>query len=116
MDSIDLRELQVVVKQGLRNDVEDVLPLRRTQTDASRSITHSLDTVEFTQHPSKRGRGCGYRGEDETLGPGVAHLNLLQRSHYCLHLCRVASLQPAGNRRFVHTHTYGIKQCERVFS
>lgn len=34
-----------------------------------------------------------YRGEDETLGPGVSYLDLLQGSHYCLHFCRVASLK-----------------------
>lgn len=37
-----------------------------------------------------------YRGEDETLGPGVGHLNLLQRSHYCFHFGRVASLTTTG--------------------
>lgn len=34
-----------------------------------------------------------YRGEDETLGPRVRHLDLLQRSQHSLHLGGVASLR-----------------------
>lgn len=34
-----------------------------------------------------------YRGEDETLGPGVLHLDLLQGFKYGLHLGGVASLR-----------------------
>lgn len=35
--SIDLREFHVVVKQGLGDDVQDALPLRRRQRETSRS-------------------------------------------------------------------------------
>lgn len=39
-----------------------------------------------------------YRGEDETLGPRISHLNLLQCSHYCLHFGGMASLRTAGRK------------------
>lgn len=39
-----------------------------------------------------------YRGEDETLGPRISHLNLLQCSHYCLHFGGMASLRTTGRK------------------
>lgn len=41
---------------------------------------------------------CRYRGEDQTLGPGVRHLDLLQGSEHGLHLGRVASLRDEGEK------------------
>lgn len=42
-----------------------------------------------------------YRGEDETLGPGVGDLNLLQSSHNRLHFGRVASLKSTGRGKLL---------------
>lgn len=49
-----------------------------------------------------------YRREDETLGPGVGHLNLLQRSHHCLHFGRVTSLTNTGRRMLDNGLMYAL--------
>lgn len=47
----------------------------------------------LTKSPCHRAETAhSYRGENETLGPGVGHLNLLQCSHHCLHFGRVTPL------------------------
>lgn len=75
----------------------------------SRTLSHcagekkrkKLGQIQTRYHQNKSlshraGIVYSYRGEDETLGSGVSHLNLLQRSHYCLHFGRVASLRTTG--------------------
>ena len=75
----------------------------------SRTLSHcnrarernNLGQIQSRYHqnkslPYRAGMVYSYRGEDETLGPGVGHLNLLQCSHYCLHFGRVASLTNTG--------------------
>lgn len=95
VNPVDLRELHVVVKQGLRNDVQDAQPLCK-KTNWVRS---KVDIIDINL--AERGMVYSYRGEDETLGPGVGHLNLLQRSHYCFHFGRVASLTTTGGGKLV---------------
>lgn len=95
VNPVDLRELHVVVKQGLRNDVQDAQPLCK-KTNWVRS---KVDIIDINL--AERGMVYSYRGEDQTLGPGVGHLNLLQRSHYCFHFGRVASLTTTGGGKLV---------------
>lgn len=102
MNPIDLRELHVVVKQGLCNDVQDAQPLCRRE---KRKKLGQIQT-RYRQNKSlshRAGIVYSYRGEDETLGSGVSHLNLLQRSHYCLHFGRVASLRTPGREKLAYS-------------
>lgn len=91
MNPIDLRELHVVVKQGLSDDVQDALPLCRREKQTKWVRYHQNYSLSY-----RAGIVYSYRGENETLGPGVSHLNLLQCSHHCLHFGRVASLTNTG--------------------
>lgn len=93
MNPVDLRELHAVVKQGLSNDVQDTQPLWRNTEEhggtGNNPVRCKLDIINVNPHLTVD----GYRGEDQTLGPGVGHLYLLQCSHYRLHFGRVASLK-----------------------
>lgn len=71
VNAVDLGELHVVVKQGLSNDVQDAQPLHMRGKERN-----WLGFYIVSINPRAR-IVYGYRGEDETLGPRVSHLNLL---------------------------------------
>lgn len=73
----------------------------------SRTLSHCKDTG---LHQPLTGSGwmfvyyeqiisSHYRGEDQTLGPGICHLDLLQGSQHGLHLGGVASLKRKRKRK-----------------
>lgn len=101
VNPIDLRELHVVVKQSLSNDVQDTQPLcrREKETNWVRSKIQDHQNKSLTEQVSVH----SYRGEDETLGPRIGHLNLLQCSHYCLHFGGVASLTNTGGGKLSYS-------------
>lgn len=91
VNAIDLRELHVVVKQGLGNDFQNTQPLRRK--GKMKPVRFDIVGINL-----RAGVVNSYRGEDETLGPRVGRLNLLQCSHYCLHFGGMASLRTTGRK------------------
>jgi len=88
VNSIDLRKLHIIVKQGLSDDVKDTLPLFRKDERQTRSDPHRNKSLSY-----RVDMVYSYRGEDKTLGTRVAHLNPLKCSHYRLHFGWVASLR-----------------------
>lgn len=94
MNSIDLRELHVVVKQGLSNDFQDTQPLRKKGKKQQKKMVRFY----FVFMNLRAGGVDSYCGEDKTLGPRVSHLNLLQCSHYCFHFSGMASLRITGRK------------------
>lgn len=95
MDAVDLRELHVVVKQGLSDDVQHTQPLCKRGKTRNRLSFYTNCLNLRAGVPAV----YGYCGEDETLGPRVSHLNLLQCSHYRLHFGGMASLKTAGRKK-----------------
>lgn len=90
VNAIDLRKLHVVIKQGLSDDVQDTQPLHRKWKKRNRMRFYIVCINQ------RAGVVYSYRGEDETLGPRVSHLNLFQCSHDCLHFGGMASLRNTG--------------------
>lgn len=54
VNPIDLRELHVVVKQGLSNDVQDTEPLSRREKETN-WVRSKLDMVKINHHLTERG-------------------------------------------------------------